>query len=93
MKPWIRALAILFMLLCVLLVIFLAKEYFASLLSQFGDASSELSWSIPTPAILLFGGAVLLAFLLASLILLRSFAKIKRKEAESNEDDEDGGEF
>ena len=92
MKAWMRLAAILFVALCILLIIFLARWYFFSLLDHFGDESESVGISLPMPIVLFFGGAVAVAFLFSALILLRSFAKIRRREAEFDEE-EDGDAF
>lgn len=86
MKPMTRICALIFVLLCILLIVLLAGNYFISLLHTLGGDDASISFDLPMPILLLFGAAVLLAFGLALLIVLRSLAKIRRKEAAFNEE-------
>lgn len=93
MKTFMRLATFLFIALCILLVVILAKGYFFSLLEELGAESESVEINLPTPFLLLFVGAIFIAFSLCALILLRSFAKIKRKESEARQESEDEDTF
>ena len=76
-------------LLCILLIAFLARGYFLSLSEELGDGSASFSFNLPLPIVLLFVLSLLAALGLTMLILLRSFAKIRRKEAENADGEEE----
>lgn len=93
MKSSARVLSLLFILLCILLVVCLARESFLSLLSEFRGESESVGPEPPMLIVLFFGGALVVSFLFCALVLHRSFARIRRKEAEEKEKREEDSSF
>ena len=71
------------------LIICLAIWSCRDLFDSFGDGVSESISSLPLPAVLLFAFFPIGSVLLAAFLVLRSLAKVKRRESEEEKEDED----
>ncbi len=80
---WILIAAVL-----LLLIVGLAVLSCRDLLGEFGEPVSAPTPSLPLPAVLLLAIAPLAAILLAALLVLRSLARIRRREAESEQEED-----
>ena len=89
MKPSVKLLAYLACAALAVLVVILALLSFRSLMGEYGGETVLPALSLPFPVLLILCCFPLLSILLAAFLTVRALSRIRKKEAELAENEED----